>query len=111
MTQKLVATRLAAVIDKLRRCGQRLPELCRRRLEKDDDLVSVEIAAALTPGIPVIPVLVQDVSMPEQELLPENIRPLVRRNGIALSATRWRADVERLLKELDRVMKPSGTTS
>ena len=55
--------------------------------------------------IPVIPVLVQDVPMSDQESLPENIRPLARRNGIALSATRWRTDVERLIKELDRVMK------
>jgi hypothetical protein len=83
----------------------------RRRLDNDDDLVRVEIAAALTQGVPVIPVLVQDVSMPEQELLPDNIRPLARRNGIALSATRWRTDVERLLRELDRVMKPSGANS
>ena len=83
----------------------------RRRLDNDDDFVRVEIAAALSQGIPVIPVLVQDVSMPEQELLPENIRPLSRRHGIALSATRWRTDVERLLRELDRLMKPPGSNA
>jgi len=43
--------------------------------------------------------------MPSSEDLPENIRLLARRNGIELSATRWRTDVERLIKELDRVMK------
>lgn len=80
----------------------------RRRLDNDDDLVRVEIAAALQQKVPVIPVLVQDVAMPEQDYLPDNIRALARRNGIALSATRWRTDVERLIKELDRVMKPSG---
>jgi hypothetical protein len=77
----------------------------RRRLDNDDDLVRVEIAAALQQKIPVIPVLVQDAEMPAADELPENIRPLARRNGISLSAIRWRTDVERLIKELDRVMK------
>ena len=45
--------------------------------------------------------------MPEAEDLPDDIRPLVRRNGIQLDAARWRIDVERLIKELDRVMKPA----
>jgi len=78
----------------------------RRRLDNDDDLVRIEIAAALKQKVPVIPVLVQDVAMPDPDHLPDNIRSLVRRNGIGLSATRWRTDVERLIKELDRLMKP-----
>jgi hypothetical protein len=78
----------------------------RRRLDDEGDLVRVEIASALKQNVPVIPVLVQDAAMPDPDDLPDNIRPLVRRNGIELSATRWRTDVERLIKELDRVMKP-----
>ena len=77
----------------------------RRRLETEDDLVRAEVAAALEQKVPVIPVLVQDAEMPHADDLPENIRLLARRNGISLSATRWRTDVERLIKELDRVMK------
>ena len=80
----------------------------RRRLDNEDDLVRAEIRAALQQKIPVIPVLVQGAEMPSSDDLPENIRPLARRNGIELSATRWRTDVERLIKELDRVMKPSS---
>jgi hypothetical protein len=83
----------------------------RRRLDNDDDLVRLEIAAALKQKVPVIPVLGQDVAMPEQDHLPDNIRALARRNGIALSASRWRTDVDRLIKELDRVMKPSSKSS
>ena len=37
--------------------------------------------------------------------LGDDIRLLARRNGIDLSATRWTTDVERLINELDRVMK------
>ena len=80
----------------------------RRRLDNDDDLVRAEIAAALQQKIPVIPVLVQAAQMPTTQDLPDNIRPLARRNGIELSPTRWKTDVERLIKELDRVMKPSS---
>ena len=78
----------------------------RRRLDNSDDVVRIEIAAALRQGVPVIPVLVQDAEMPTGEELPEDIQALVRRNGIELSAVRWRTDVDRLIKELDRVMKP-----
>ena len=80
----------------------------RRRLENEDDLVRAEIRAALQQKIPVIPVTVQNAAMPQAEDLPDDIRLLARRNGIDLSATRWRTDVERLIKELDRVMKPSS---
>ena len=80
----------------------------RRRLDNDDDLVRAEIRAALQQKIPVIPVTVQNAAMPQAEDLPDDIRLLARRNGIDLSATRWTTDVERLIKELDRVMKPSS---
>jgi len=77
----------------------------RRRLDIEDDLVRAEIRAALQQRIPVIPVTVQNAAMPQAEDLPDDIRLLARRNGIELSATRWKTDVERLIKELDRVMK------
>ena len=77
----------------------------RRRLDNEDDLVRAEIRSALQQKIPVIPVTVQNAAMPQAEDLPEDIRLLARRNGIQLDATRWRTDVERLVKELDRVMK------
>ena len=80
----------------------------RRRLDIEDDLVRAEIRAALQQNIPVIPVTVQNAAMPQGETLPDDIRLLARRNGIELSATRWRTDVERLIRELDRVMKPSS---
>ena len=78
----------------------------RRRLESENDLVRTEVAAALQQKIPVIPILVQDAEMPGSDELPEVIRSLARRNGIEISATRWKTDVDRLIRELDRVMKP-----
>jgi hypothetical protein len=78
----------------------------RRRLDNEDDLVRAEIRAALQQKIPVIPVTVQNAAMPQGDDLPDDIRLLARRNGIQLDAARWRTDVERLIRELDRVMKP-----
>jgi len=77
----------------------------RARLHNDSDLVRTEVAAALRLKVPVIPVFVQDAEMPNADELPEDIRSLTRRNGLDLSAIHWRADVERLIKELERVMK------
>jgi CheY-like chemotaxis protein len=77
----------------------------RRRLDDPDDLVRAEIAAALKQKIPVVPVLVQNATMPNATELPEDIRLLARRNGIALRHEHWREGVERLLKELNPVMR------
>jgi hypothetical protein len=76
----------------------------RRRLDNPDDLVRVEIAAALKQNVPVIPVVVQNAPMPAGDDLPEDIRLLARRNGIKLPPEQWREGVERLLRELDPVM-------
>jgi TIR domain len=78
----------------------------RRRLDNPDDLVRAEIAAALQQKIPVIPVIVQNASMPSADDLPENIRLLARRNGIQLRPEQWREGVERLLKELNPLLTP-----
>jgi TIR domain len=77
----------------------------RRRLDDADDLVRAEIRAALQQNVPVIPVVVQNADMPTTDDLPGDIRPLSRRNGIHLRPEQWRDGVERLLKELDKVMK------
>jgi hypothetical protein len=75
-----------------------------RRLHDPEDLVRLEIAAALTQKIPVIPVLVQNAPMPDRDDLPDDLRLFTRRNGIALRHDQWREGVARLLKELDPVM-------
>jgi hypothetical protein len=76
-----------------------------RRLDDPTDHVRVEVATALRQKIPVIPILVQNASMPREAELPEDIRDLAFYNGIRLSPEFWRAGVEKLIKELDRVMK------
>ncbi len=72
----------------------------RRRLENPEDLVRLEIATALARNIRVIPVLVQDAREPLATELPDELKPLARRNSLELSDSRFRADVERLIEVL-----------
>src|SRR6476661_10247150 len=72
------------------------PRTGTRRLDNPDDTLRVEVVAALeNEHTTVIPVLVDRANMPASEDLPENLRPLARRNAIELSDSRWDTDVER----------------
>ena len=52
----------------------------------------------------VIPVLVEDASIPDAEDVPEEIRGLTRRNFIELTHRRWEDDVQRVLKVVENFM-------
>jgi hypothetical protein len=69
-----------------------------------DDYVRLEVATALGRKIRVIPILIQGASMPAPKDLPEDLAPLVRRNALALSDTRWERDVEDLIKTLENLL-------
>ncbi len=71
-----------------------------RRLDQPDDLVRLEIAAALELGILVIPVLVQGAQMPAAAELPEGLKELASRNALEMSDARFRSDVDRLIQAL-----------
>jgi hypothetical protein len=74
-----------------------------RRLDRLDDFVRLEIEAALRPEVRVIPVLVQNATMPTSEELPQSLAPLARRNAIELRDNSWRYDVGRLIETIERV--------
>jgi WD40 repeat protein len=71
----------------------------RRRLEDPGDFVRLEIEAALTRNIRVIPVLVDGAEMPRSTDLPPSLAKLVRRQALELSPGRF--DTGRLLRVLD----------
>jgi hypothetical protein len=77
----------------------------RRRLDNPDDFVRVEIEAALTRGVRVIPVLVDGASMPRSADLPPSLQPLARRHAIELNP--YRFDTSALVRVLDATI--SGT--
>jgi hypothetical protein len=79
-----------------------------RRLDSPEDFVRVEIATALKREIRVIPVLVEGVSMPQYRDLPDDLKPLVRRNALQLSHDRFCTDSERLVSAVQRALEKAA---
>jgi hypothetical protein len=61
-----------------------------RRLDNPEDFVRVEIGAALRREICVIPVLVDDAKMPRSRDLPDELKPLIRRNALRITGDQFR---------------------
>jgi TIR domain-containing protein len=76
----------------------------RRRLDNPDDFVRLEIEAALSRRVLVIPVLVDGARMPRADELPDSLTALVRRQALELSPARFDFDTSRLLKVLERTL-------
>ena len=54
----------------------------RRRLEDESDFVRIEVGAALRASTRVIPVLIEGATVPHSTQLPEDLRPLSRRQAL-----------------------------
>lgn len=78
-----------------------------RRLDREDDYVRVEVARALHGGKPVVPVLIDDVPMPEPAQLPEPLAGLAQRHAVRLTEAGWHDDVTRLEKTLETWVSPA----
>jgi hypothetical protein len=74
-----------------------------RRLDLPGDFVRSEIAAALSRGIPVFPVLIEGTTMPPAEALPDVLKPLAKRQAHELSDRRWSYDVESLINAIEKL--------
>jgi TIR domain len=75
-----------------------------RRLDDPEDFVRIEIEAALTRNVRIIPVLVEGATMPAEDQLPPSLAPLARRQALELSPSRFASDTGTLLRALDRAM-------
>lgn len=73
----------------------------KRRLDDPDDYVRLELSRALESEIPVIPVLVEEATMPSRDKLPPELARLATRNALEISDSRWRHDVDRLITALE----------
>lgn len=72
----------------------------RRRLDQKDDWVRREIATGITKGIPLIPVLISNASLPDIEGLPNNLKPILTYQGIPLRNDTWDSDLNMLAQRL-----------
>jgi hypothetical protein len=77
----------------------------KRRLDNPKDWVRIEIATALARNIWVIPILAHEGKMPGAEALPNNLKPLARRNAYEIRASHWDDDIAKLIKSIDDELK------
>jgi hypothetical protein len=75
-----------------------------RRLDDPGDFVRVEIEAALSRNVRVIPILVDGATMPGAEEVPPSLAGLSRRQALELSPSRFDFDSGRLLTVLDKTL-------
>src|SRR5574343_641914 len=87
------------------RWATRVDAAGRRRLDDANDYARLEIATALQRSdVLVIPVLVEGATIPAADELPDDLKPLARRNAFELSDKRWEFDVTSLVDALKKAL-------
>ena len=79
-----------------------------RRLDSENDFVRLEVRTALRSGIPVIPVLVDGAELPAIEDLPDDLKPLVKKQAVELSHRSFNRDANALAARLKAILSPTS---
>src|SRR5262245_515789 len=79
-----------------------------RRLLKPNDYVRIEIAAALKRDIPVVPVLLDGARMPLDSELPDDLKPLRRRQSVELRHSRFADDADVIVRSVRKALPGGG---
>jgi len=94
------------------------PDWVSPRLFDENDFVRIEIEAALKLNLPIVPLLLDDATLPTADQVPPSLLPLLRRNGRPIdSGSDFSVHVERLIDGLrtilheGRVMTDAPTTA
>jgi hypothetical protein len=77
------------------------------RLADPDDFVRREILAALRVDCRVIPVSLDGAAIPDESTLPEELRAVVRSEGVALRHAEFGRDTDHVIDVLGAFVKPS----
>ena len=75
-----------------------------RRLHQPDDWVAIELAAAFTRNVRVIPILVEGTGMPRESELPDSLKPLARRQAAEVRHAHFGKDAEALVARMREAM-------
>ena len=76
----------------------------KRRLDNPLDYIRLETKIAIERDIKVIPVLIQETTMPSEQELPDELKKLARRQALRLSNDRWDYDIRRLIDALEKAV-------
>lgn len=80
-----------------------LDDAGQRRIDSPDDFVRIEIEAALSRNIPVIPVLVGQASVPVPDALPPSLRGLVKKQATEVRPGRdLQSHLGRLVRDIEQ---------
>lgn len=75
------------------------------RIMEENDPVRIEVEAALARGIAVIPLLIDNATMPQPQDLPESLQNLAFRNAAHVESGRdFHLHMDRLVKSMDRLL-------
>ena len=72
---------------------------------EDKDIVRGAIHHAIQKNLPIIPVLINEASMPAASELPDDIGGILRRHAHTLRDGRWNSDVQKLIDLIDAMRK------
>lgn len=81
------------------------------RRDQPNDYLRIELAQALRRGVRIIPITIDDVSMPGETALPDNLALLVRRNAVDVRADTFNADMAPLVQFLERFLDEGSPES
>ena len=86
------------------------PETGARCLDRETDFVRYEIVRSLERAIPVVPVLLDGVALPEASDLPADLAELIERQGVQIDYRTCKADIHDLVSRLGlRADSSAGT--
>ena len=89
--------------------GPRWIEELNDRVKHDEpDYAWLEVARALTKGIPVVPVLLDGTPMPKRRDLPADLQALTVRNGPPIVHDTFEAQMSRVVQEVRRILVPAA---
>ncbi|MGD8724188.1 MAG: SUMF1/EgtB/PvdO family nonheme iron enzyme, partial [Desulfobacterales bacterium] len=88
--------------------GDKWLEIFKQRLDQPNDFVRIEIQAALKRGIPVVPILVGEKSVPSEKDLPPELANLSYKQAAEVRAgADLKSHLKRLVDGLDRLFSES----
>jgi len=76
-----------------------------KRLDDPSDFVRLEIEAAISRKIPIVPVLVDGAEMPSEDEIPASVRPITRRQYVRIDHENYSAVVRGLVSQLADLVK------
>ena len=83
----------------------------RRRIDRRDDTVRMEVAAALSARVVVLPLRVNGAAVPSARELPLEVAKLSRLNAVQLRADHWRQDIVNIANHIRQSARSTSGSS